>query len=131
MDAGEEQLLQVDEVGPVVAKSLLLFFSDPLNRELVEQLIAVGVHWPLIDASEKQEKPFAGMTFVLTGTLPTLSREAAAALIEAAGGKVQSSVSKKTSVVLAGDDAGSKFIKAQQLGVRIITEEEFYQLLGT
>jgi len=99
MNATEEQLLQVDEVGPVVAKSLLAFFSDALNRELVEQLLAVGVHWPAIVASA-QAKQFQGMTFVLTGTLPGMSRETAAGLIEAEGGKIQSSVSKKTSIVV-------------------------------
>lgn len=128
MDATEEQLLQVNDVGPVVAKSIITFFSDPLNKEVVEQLIAAGVHWPVTDSSVK-DHVFAGKTFVLTGTLPGLSREQATALIEAAGGKVQSSVSKKTSFVLAGEEAGSKLTKAQELGVRIISEEEFRKML--
>lgn len=130
MEASEEQLLEVNDVGPVVAKSLITFFADPLNREVVEQLIAAGVHWTKSAGLSPHAAPFAGKTFVLTGTLPTLSREQAAALIEAAGGKVQSSVSKKTSMVLAGEEAGSKLVKAQELGVPIITEEQLQQMLN-
>jgi len=129
MDASEEQLLTVNDVGPVVAKSVIAFFADPLNREVVEQLIAAGVHWTTSADTSHQAALFAGKTFVLTGTLPTLSREQAAALIEAAGGKVQSSVSKKTSMVLAGEEAGSKLVKAQELGVTIITEAELLNML--
>jgi len=128
MEASEEQLLAVNEVGPVVAKSIIAFFADPLNREVVEQLIAIGVHWPKTQMSASAHL-FSGKTFVLTGTLPNLSREEASALIEAAGGKVQSSVSKKTSMVLAGEEAGSKLAKAQELGVRIISEAELMQML--
>jgi DNA ligase (NAD+) len=122
-------LLTVNDVGPVVAKSVIAFFADPLNREVVEQLIAAGVHWTTSADTSHQAALFAGKTFVLTGTLPTLSREQAAALIEAAGGKVQSSVSKKTSMVLAGEEAGSKLVKAQELGVTIITEAELLNML--
>ncbi|PRC91333.1 NAD-dependent DNA ligase LigA [Solimicrobium silvestre] len=130
MDATEERLLQVNEVGPVVANSLIAFFADPLNKEVVEQLLAAGVHWPQAEESPTNTQIFTGKTVVLTGTLPNLSREQAAALIEAAGGKVQSSVSKKTSMVLAGEDAGSKLVKAQELGVQIISEAELQQMLG-
>jgi len=129
MEASEEQLLQVNDVGPVVAKSIISFFSDPLNREVVEQLIASGVQWPVSEATGHQAAIFAGKTFVLTGTLPTLSREQAAALIEAAGGKVQSSVSKKTSLVLAGEEAGSKLAKAIELGIPVITEAQLQDML--
>ena len=129
MDATEDQLLQVNDVGPVVARSIITFFSDPLNREVVEQLIAAGVHWTATENNSHHPAIFAGQTFVLTGTLPTLSREQAAALIEAAGGKVQTSVSKKTSMVLAGTDAGSKLVRAQELGVPVITEEQLQQML--
>jgi len=129
MEASEERLLQVNEVGPVVAKSIMTFFADPLNRKVVEQLLAAGVHWPKSDMPAS-EHLFLGKTFVLTGTLPNLSREEATALIEAAGGKVQSSVSKKTSMVLAGEDAGSKLVKAQELGVRIISAAELRQMLS-
>lgn len=126
--ASEEQMLAVDDIGPVVAQSILSFLSDPLNRELIEQLRAAGVHWEE-NAPERGNQTFAGKTFVLTGTLPTLKRDDAAALIEAAGGKVAGSVSKKTSYVVAGDDAGSKLVKAQELGIPVLDETEFLQLL--
>ena len=129
IEAHEELLLQVNDVGPVVAKSIIRFFSDPLNREVVEQLLAAGVAWPASDSADKAASVFKGRTFVLTGTLPTMSREQAAALIEAAGGKVQNSVSKKTSMVLAGDEAGSKLVKAQQLGVPVISEAQLKEML--
>lgn len=128
MQASEEQLLQVNDVGPVVAKSITTFFADPMNKEVVEQLIAAGVHWPK-SADAPNDYVFTGKTFVLTGTLPGLSREEATALIEAAGGKVQSSVSKKTSMVLAGEEAGSKLVKAQELGVPIISEADLRRML--
>ncbi|MFM8467529.1 MAG: NAD-dependent DNA ligase LigA [Oxalobacteraceae bacterium] len=126
--ASEEQILAVDDIGPVVAQSILGFLADPLNRELIEQLRAAGVHWKESEP-ERGNHTLAGKTFVLTGTLPTLKRDEAAAMIEAAGGKVAGSVSKKTSYVLAGDDAGSKLAKAQELGVPILDETEFLQLL--
>ena len=129
MDADEMQLLQVNDVGPVVAQSILRFFADPFNREVVEQLMAAGVHWESGADLSQQAQLLSGKTFVLTGTLPTLSREQAASLIEAVGGKVQSSVSKKTGFVVAGADAGSKLTKAQELGVSIISEAQLLQLL--
>jgi len=113
----------------VVAKSVISFFADQSNRDVVNALIKAGVNWPTTADASHQAAIFAGKTFVLTGTLPTLSREQAAALIEAAGGKVQSSVSKKTSMVLAGEEAGSKLVKAQELGVMIISEQELMQML--
>ncbi|MFZ6678657.1 NAD-dependent DNA ligase LigA [Undibacterium sp. Tian12W] len=128
MKATEEQLLEVSDVGPVVAKSILRFFSDPLNVELVEQLLASDIHWPEIEVQEKGEQVLAGKTLVLTGTLPTLSRDQATEIIEKAGGKVSGSVSKKTSYLVAGDDAGSKLVKAQELGLTILTEAELLQL---
>lgn len=128
MRATEEQLLEVSDVGPVVAKSILRFFSDPLNVELVEQLLASGIHWPAIEIQEKGEQVLSGKTLVLTGTLPTLSRDQATEIIEKAGGKVSGSVSKKTSYLVAGDDAGSKLVKAQELGVSILTEADLLQL---
>ncbi len=129
ISASDEQLLQVNDVGPVVAKSILGFFADPLNRQVVDQLLAAGVDCSSADEADGSARLLAGKTFVLTGTLPTLSREAAAALIEAAGGKVQSSVSRKTSMVLAGEEAGSKLVKAHELGVPVITEAQLRQLL--
>ena len=128
MAASEAQMLEVDDIGPVVAQSILRFFADALNRELVEQLRAAGVHWKESEPGY-QPQALAGTTFVLTGTLPTLKREEAAAMIEAAGGKVAGSVSKKTSYVVAGLDAGSKLVKAQELGVTVIDEAGLINLL--
>lgn len=128
MSATEEQLLQVNDVGPVVAQSIIQFFSDPFNVELVHQLIAAGIHWPVIEKADLSTAVFAGKTLVLTGTLPTLSREQAGALIEKNGGKVAGSVSKKTSYVVAGEDAGSKLLKARELGVTVLSEEELLTL---
>ncbi len=128
LEATEEQVLAVDDIGPVVAQSILSFLSDPLNRELIEQLRAAGIHWEE-NEPERNHQTLAGKTFVLTGTLPTLKRDDAAAMIEAAGGKVAGSVSKKTSYVVAGDDAGSKLAKAQELGVPVLDETEFLKML--
>ena len=130
MSASEEQLLQVNDVGPVVAKSIVSYFADSLNVELVRQLIASGVHWPAIEKLDLSTAVFAGKTLVLTGTLPTLSREQASALIEKHGGKVSGSVSKKTHFVVAGEDAGSKLLKARELGVTVLSEEELLALCG-
>ena len=124
MDATVEQLLQVNDVGPVVAQSIRAFFDQPHNREVVEQLRAAGITWQEHEgsASDDAPKPLAGKTFVLTGTLPTLSRDDAKALIEEAGGKVSGSVSKKTHFVVAGTEAGSKLDKARELGVTVLDE---------
>ena len=130
MNATEEELLAVGDVGPIVAQSIRTFFEQPHNREVVEHLRACGIHWPAIEASSNAPKPFAAMTFVITGTLPTLGRDAAKDLIEAAGGKVSGSVSKKTSYVLAGSEAGSKLDKALELGVAVIDEATLLEMLG-
>ncbi len=123
MDASVEQLLEVADVGPIVAQSVRTFFDQPHNREVIEQLRAVGIHWAEHDGeADRTPRPLAGRTFVLTGSLPTLEREDAKALIEAAGGKVAGSVSKKTSYVVAGEAAGSKLDKARELGVMILDE---------
>jgi DNA ligase (NAD+) len=127
--ASEEQLLEVADIGPVVARSIVSFLADPLNRELIEQLRAAGIHWTETERIADVPKPFAGKTFVLTGTLPTLTRDEAAEKIEAAGGKVAGSVSKKTSYVVAGEEAGSKLAKAQELGVPILDETGLLRLL--
>ena len=131
MDASEEQLLEVNEVGPVVARSLRLFFDQPHNREVVEQLRACGVTWAEGAPAERAAQPLAGMTVVITGTLPTLSREQAKERLEAAGAKVAGSVSKKTTYVVAGAEAGSKLAKAQELGVAVLDEAGLLQLLAT
>jgi len=125
--AGEEELQQVEEVGPRIAKSIVEFFAEPKNRELVEELRAAG----LTMRGKKKERgtKLAGKTFVLTGTLPTYSRDEARKMIEDAGGKVTGSVSKKTDYVVAGADAGSKLDKAKELGVTVIDEEAMRELL--
>ena len=129
MDASVEQLLQVPDVGPVVAQSLHTFFQQPHNREVVEQLRACGVTWPEGAPAERAPQVLAGKTVVLTGTLPTLSRDAAKDMLEAAGAKVAGSVSKKTSYVVAGEEAGSKLAKAQELGVPVLDEAGMLALL--
>ncbi len=128
LDATEEQILAVDDIGPVVAQSILSFLHDTINRELVEQLRASGIHWEEGEP-EQRSQHLAGKTFVLTGSLPTLKRDEAAAMIEAAGGKVSGSVSKKTSYVVAGEEAGSKLAKAEELGVAILDEAGLLDLL--
>jgi DNA ligase (NAD+) len=131
MDARVEQLLEVHDVGPVVARSIRSFFDQPHNREVVEQLRAAGITWPEQEGeADTRPKPLAGKTLVLTGTLPTLSRDEAKALIEAAGGKVAGSVSKKTDGVLAGADAGSKLDRARELGIPVLDEAGLHALLG-
>ncbi len=130
MDATEEQLLAVNDVGPIVAKAIRTFFEQPHNREVVEQLRACGVTWPEGPVAERAPQILAGKTVVLTGTLPTLSRDAAKDMLEAAGAKVAGSVSKKTSYVVAGEEAGSKLAKAQELGVPVLDEAGMLALLA-
>jgi DNA ligase (NAD+) len=129
MDATEEALLHVNDVGPIVAKSIRTFFDQAHNREVVEQLRACGIRWEEGAPTSDAPKPLAGMTFVLTGTLPTLGRDDAKDKIEAAGGKVSGSVSKKTSFVVAGSEAGSKLTKAQELGVAVLDEAALLEML--
>ncbi len=132
MDASEESLLQVSDVGPIVAQSIQRFFAQPHNREVVEQLRACGLTWPEgAPAADASPKLLSGKTLVLTGTLPTLSRDAAKEMIEAAGGKVAGSVSKKTHYVVAGTEAGSKLDKAQELGVAVLDEAGLLGLLAS
>jgi DNA ligase (NAD+) len=131
MDASVEQLLEVNDVGPIVAQSIRSFFDAPHNREVVEQLRAAGISWPEgTGEANDAPRPLLGKTLVLTGTLPTLSRDDAKALIEAAGGKVSGSVSKKTHYVVAGDEAGSKLDKARELGVMVLDEAGLQALLA-
>jgi len=132
MASSVEQLLEVDDVGPIVAQSIRTFFDQAHNVEVVEQLRAAGVSFPETDgvAVDATPKPLAGKTFVLTGTLPTLTRDDAKDRIEAAGGKVSGSVSKKTHFVVAGAEAGSKLDKAQELGVSVIDEAGLLALLA-
>ena len=125
---GGIQLLEVADVGPVVARSISEFMTDTQNASLVLALRAAGLSWT--EGPHVQKSNSAGATFVLTGTLPNLGREQAAALIETAGGKVLGSVSKKTNYVVAGADAGSKLLKAQQLGIPVLDEAQLLALLN-
>ena len=132
MTADEERLRQVPDIGPVVAQSIIIFFSEMHNREVIEKLRATGVHWQE-GVGTKRTKTIEGRvsdkTFVLTGALPSLSREEVKERIELAGGKVTGSVSKKTDYVIAGDDPGSKYDKAIELGITILDEAQLLQLL--
>jgi len=127
MSASTEDLLQVPDVGPVVAQSIHDFFAEGHNREVIERLQQQGVHWPIHEASSTL--PLSGKTFVLTGTLPHLSRDEARARIEVLGGKVAGSVSAKTHYVVAGSEAGSKLERAQALGVTVLDEAQLLLLL--
>lgn len=129
MAADAEALQAVNDIGPIVTQSILAFFAEPHNREVVAQLLAVGLHWPAIEA-RRADGALAGKTVVITGTLPSLSRDEAKALLEAAGAKVSGSVSKKTDYLLAGEAAGSKLEKAQSLGVAILDEAALRTLLA-
>ncbi len=129
MDATVEQLLAVNDVGPIVAQSLRTFFDQPHNREVVEQLRACGVSWQEGEPAAVAPRPLSGQTLVVTGTLPTMGRDEAKDLIEAAGGKVAGSVSKKTSYVVAGAEAGGKLDKARELGIPVIDETGLKELL--
>ena len=128
MNADEEALLAVPDVGPVVAGSIRRFFAEPHNRDIIALLRQQGVE-PVAEAAP-QGTALAGKTFVLTGTMPTWTREEATMHIQAAGGKVSGSVSKKTAYVVSGEDAGSKLKKAQELGVAILDEDGLKALLG-
>ena len=130
MDAPMERLLEVSDVGPVVAQSIHTFFEQAHNREVVAQLRACGLQWEEGAPAERKPTPLSGKTMVITGTLPTLSRDQAKDLIEGAGGKVAGSVSKKTHYLLAGLDAGSKLDKARELGVAVIDENGLKELLN-
>ena len=129
MNATPDQLLQVRDVGPVVANSLRTFFDQAHNREVVEQLRACGLTWTEGESQANAPMPLAGQTFVLTGTLPTLSRDQAKDMLEALGAKVAGSVSKKTTAVVAGAEAGSKLEKAQELGIQVLDEAALLNLI--
>jgi DNA ligase (NAD+) len=129
--AGEAELTEVADVGPVVAACLKQFFGEPHNLEVIKGLRAAGVGFAEHEGARTAAPgPLAGKTLVLTGTLPTLAREEAKALIEAAGGKVSGSVSGKTDFVVAGAEAGSKLEKAQSLGIKVVDERQLRTLLG-
>jgi DNA ligase (NAD+) len=130
MHADSARLLEVRDVGPVLAESIVGFFAERHNRDVIAALRRAGVHWPETEPQRAPAGRLTGLTFVLTGTMPTLAREDAKALIEAAGGKVAAGVSKKTSYVVAGADAGGKLARAQELGVPILDENALRELIG-
>ena len=127
MDATFDDFSAISDIGEVTATALVEFFADPKTRELCERLKSLGVKCESV--SEPKKDTLAGLTFVLTGTLPTMTRDEASELIKKNGGKVSSSVSKKTSYVVAGDEAGSKLTKARELGVEVIDESELLKML--
>ncbi len=127
-EATVEELCEIDDIGEITAKSFVDFFARPESRRLADELILAGVLTN--STAEPKGDKLAGLTFVITGTLPTMKRDEAAALISASGGKVSGSVSKKTSYVLAGEEAGSKLAKANELGVPVISEEQLLAMLN-
>ena len=128
-EAKEEELEQVPEVGPKVAASIVEFFSEPANRQLIKKLAKAGVQ-PTAEKREVKSDRFAGKAFVFTGTLANRTREEAGAIVQQHGGKVSGSVSNKTNYVVVGTDPGSKYDKAKELGVTILSEREFEKLVG-
>jgi len=129
MEANEESLQSVADVGPIVASRILSFFAEQHNKDVVHKLVESGVHWPESDPSPVTEGVLSGKVFVLTGTLSTMSRDEAKDRIQAAGGKVTGSVSKKTDFLVAGEKTGSKLSKAQKLEIAILDEDGFEKLL--
>ena len=130
MSADQEQLLEVPDIGPIVAGNLTKFFKQTHNREVVEQLIAVGINWPKIKKKSEDEQPLLGKTFVVTGTLETMGRNDAKAALQELGAKVSGSVSKKTDYVVLGENPGSKATKAAGLGIAVLDEKAFIELLN-
>ncbi len=129
--ASEETLQAVPDVGPVVAHHIAQFFRQPHNLEVIRALKEAGVHWPDMERTETEERPLEGLTYVLTGTLTTMTRDEAKTKLQALGAKVSGSVSKKTHCVVAGDNAGSKLTKAESLGIPIMNEAEFIDFLAS
>ena len=129
LSADTERLQQVSDVGPVVAQSIVDFFTEQHNLEVIEQLRSLGVHWDETEAPQDKVLPLVGKTFVLTGTLATLTREQAKEMLEARGAKVSGSVSRKTDYLVAGADSGSKLAKANELNVAVLNEDEFLLLI--
>src|SRR3990167_7094969 len=129
MQADETRLQQIIDIGPVVSQHILAFFHEPHNQKLIHQLQKAGVHWPVIAQKNKEYLPFLGKTFVITGTLSSMSRDEARYKLQSLGAIVSSSVSVKTHAVIVGDSPGSKYDKAQQLGVTCLDEDAFLRLV--
>jgi DNA ligase (NAD+) len=130
MAASREQLQAVPDIGPVVAAAVREYLDQPQNQTLIGELAAAGLQMTAPIMSASAPGPLSGQTFVITGALPTMSREAATEAIQSRGGKVTTSVSRKTSHVVAGADPGSKLAKAEALGISVLDEAAFRKLLG-
>ena len=120
----------VPDIGPVVAAHIVMFFRQPDNLEVIQQLCAAGVYWSVKKLKSITEQPLKDHTFVLTGTLSSLTREDAKEQLQALGAKISESVSKKTNYVVAGESPGSKLAKAESLGIRILNEDQFLAILN-
>jgi DNA ligase (NAD+) len=129
MNSSLEELVNIPDIGPVIAKNITLYFGDEENRKIIDKLIDYGVNTTYIDTKVNVNDNFSGKTFVLTGTLNNITRSDASKMIEDVGGKVTSSVTKKTNYVIVGDNPGSKYTKAQNLGIEIWDEETFLELI--
>jgi len=129
MDAGFDDIQAVKEVGPSIAESIVDFFSEKQNREVIEKLRKAGLNFGARGKDIKKKAGFEGKTFVLTGKLEGYTREEAGEIIEEFGGRVTSSVSRSTDMILAGQDAGSKLEKARNLGIKVIDEEKFKAMM--
>lgn len=125
-----DALIEVDDVGPIVAKHILNFFAEPHNQAIIDGLLNIGISWPVIEKKSDDELPLKGMTYVVTGTLASMGRDQAKAYLIQLGAKVAGSVSAKTSALVAGEKAGSKLKKAQDLGIEVLDEDSFLSLLG-
>ena len=130
MEASEEELLEVMDIGQITAETIFGFFSQEENENLMKRFAEAGVKMEVEQKAPAAGQIFEGKTIVVTGTLPTMGRKEATELLESYGAKVAGSVSKKTSFVLAGEAAGSKLVKAQQLGIPVYTEEEVLQMIA-
>src|SRR5574344_1845362 len=130
LEAETEELSQLNDIGPVIAESVVTYLATPANQELIRRLEVAGMEMTQASATVNQSHPFFGKTMVFTGTLPTLDRATAQTMAQDVGAKVTGSVSKKTGFVVAGSEAGSNLEKAQQLGVQVLDEAEFLALLG-
>lgn len=128
MNASYAQLIEVNDIGDISATAIINYFKNPDNQAMIQRFKEYGVNMKIVEAADSDER-FAGKTFVVTGTLPSLSRKEASALIEKHGGKVSGSVSKKTDYLLAGENAGSKLTKAQSLGINVISEETLLEMV--
>jgi DNA ligase (NAD+) len=129
LEATADQIQQVPDIGPVVAAHVAAFFASDEHRNVIARLRKEGVHWPDVERPDSQSQPLVGMTFVITGTFDSMTREQAQEALVALGAKVSGSVSKKTRFLVAGAEAGSKLQKASELGVEVLDEKQFLRLL--